>query len=75
MTLAAFRGQEAQAAQLIQTATDDAGRRGEGGALSLIDWAAAVLYNSLGRYEEALAAAQQASEDSPAVRLDRKSVV
>jgi DNA-binding CsgD family transcriptional regulator len=28
-----------------------------------------VLYNSLGRYEEALAAAQRASEDSPAVRF------
>jgi DNA-binding CsgD family transcriptional regulator len=28
-----------------------------------------VLYNSLGRYEEALAAAQQASEDSPVVRF------
>ena len=32
-------------------------------------WAAAVLYNSLGRYEEALAAAQRASEDSLAIRF------
>src|SRR6202023_2888735 len=62
--LAAFRGQEAQAAHMIQTATDDVGRRGEGRALSYIGWAAAVLYNSLGRYEQALAAAQRASEDS-----------
>ena len=31
-----------------------------------MQWAAAVLCNGLGRYEEALAAAQQASEDSPA---------
>ena len=69
VALAVFRGQEAQAARLIQTATDDAGRRGEGGALSLMDWAAAVLYNSLGRYEEALAAAQRASNDSPAVQF------
>ena len=75
VTLAAFRGQEAQAAQLIQTATDDAGRRGEGGALSLIDWAAAVLYNSLGRYEQALAAAQRASEDSPAVQFNGWALV
>jgi DNA-binding CsgD family transcriptional regulator len=64
---AAFRGQEAHAAQLIQTATDDAGRRGEGAGLSFAQWAAAVLGNSLGRYEQALAAAQRASEDSPAV--------
>jgi DNA-binding CsgD family transcriptional regulator len=67
VVLAVFRGREAQAAQLIHAATDDAGRRGEGRALSFIGWAAAVLYNSLGRYEEALAEAQRASEDSPAV--------
>jgi DNA-binding CsgD family transcriptional regulator len=67
--LAVFRGQEAHAAQLIQAATDDAGRRGEGRALSLAQWAAAVLYNSLGRYDQALVAAQQASEDSPAVQF------
>jgi DNA-binding CsgD family transcriptional regulator len=75
LALAVFRGQEAQAAQLIQTATDDVGRRGEGEGLSVIQWAAAVLYNSLGRYEEALAAAQQASEDSPAVRFANWALV
>jgi tetratricopeptide (TPR) repeat protein len=36
--LAVFRGRETQAAYLIQTATDDAGRRGEGRALSFIGW-------------------------------------
>ena len=35
LALAVFRGQEAQAAHLIQTATDDAGRRGEGGGAEL----------------------------------------
>ena len=69
LALAVFRGGEAQAARLIQTATDDVGRRGEGRALSLMDWADAVLCNSLGRYEEALAAAQRASEDSLAVQF------
>jgi DNA-binding CsgD family transcriptional regulator len=69
LALAVFRGREAQAARLIQVATDDAGRQGEGSGLSSVQWAAAVLYNSLGRYEEALAAAQRASEDSPAVRF------
>ena len=69
LALAVFRGQEAHAAQLIQTATDDVRRRGEGRALSLIGWADAVLCNSLGRYEEALAAAQRASEDSPAAQF------
>jgi DNA-binding CsgD family transcriptional regulator len=69
VALAAFRGREAQAAHLLQTATDDAERRGEGRALSFIGWAEAVLYNSLGRYEQALAVAQRASEDSPAVQF------
>jgi DNA-binding CsgD family transcriptional regulator len=75
LALAVFRGRETQAAQLIQTATDDAGRRGEGGGLSSVQWAAAVLYNSLGRYEQALAAARQASEDSPAVRFANWALV
>jgi DNA-binding CsgD family transcriptional regulator len=68
VALAVFRGREAQAAQLIQTATDDAERRGEGAALSFMQWADAVLCNSLGRYEEALASAQRVSEDPDAVR-------
>jgi DNA-binding CsgD family transcriptional regulator len=66
LALAVFRGREAQAAQLIQIATDDVRRRGEGEGQSSVQWAAAMLGNSLGRYEEALAAAQRASEDSPA---------
>jgi DNA-binding CsgD family transcriptional regulator len=69
VALAAYRGREAQAAHLLQTAADDAERRGEGRALSFIGWADAVLYNSLGRYEKALAAAQWASEDSSVVQF------
>jgi DNA-binding CsgD family transcriptional regulator/tetratricopeptide (TPR) repeat protein len=64
--LAALRGRKAEALELIEAATRDAERLGEGGGLSFVQWAAAVLCNGLGRYEEALAAAQQASEDSPA---------
>ena len=69
LALAVFRGREVQAAQLIQTVTDDVRQRGEGLGLACVDWATAVLCNSLGRYEEALAAAQRASEDSPVVRF------
>jgi DNA-binding CsgD family transcriptional regulator len=36
--------------------------RGEGQGLALIDWTSAVLYNGVGRYEDALAPAQQAGE-------------
>jgi DNA-binding CsgD family transcriptional regulator len=75
LALAVFRGQEAHAAQLIQTATDDVGRRGEGGGLSSVQWTDAVLGNSLGRYEQALAAAQRASEDPPAVRFANWALV
>jgi DNA-binding CsgD family transcriptional regulator len=67
VALAAFGGHEAEAAELIQAATGDVRRRGEGEGLSFVDWAAAVLLNSQGRYAEALAAAERASDDSPAV--------
>jgi DNA-binding CsgD family transcriptional regulator len=69
LTLAVYRGREVQTAQLIRTATDDAERRGEGAALAFVQWADAVMCNSLGRYDEAMAAAQRASDDSPAVRF------
>jgi DNA-binding CsgD family transcriptional regulator len=64
LLLTALRGREAEVAELIEAGTKEAQRRGEGG-LSLGPWVTAVLYNGLGRYEQALAAAQQASDDSP----------
>jgi DNA-binding CsgD family transcriptional regulator len=69
LTLAAFQGREVEATQLIEGATSELVRRGEGQGLTLIHWATAVLHNGLGRYEEALAAAQQAAEDSREVRV------
>jgi len=62
--LAVFRGREAEATELVAASTQDAERRGEGAWLNFIRWATAVLCNSLGQYEKALAAAQQASQDS-----------
>jgi hypothetical protein len=55
--LAALRGREADAAYLIERTYTEMMRRGEGIGLSVLDWAAAVLYNGLGRYEEACSAA------------------
>jgi DNA-binding CsgD family transcriptional regulator len=66
VAFAVFRGREAEAAELIEAGTKDAERRGEGARLTFFHWATAVLCNGLGRYAEAMAAAQQASEDSPA---------
>src|SRR2546430_17722277 len=37
-------------------------RRGEGIGISVLDWSEAVLYNGLGRYEEACAAAVRVAE-------------
>jgi DNA-binding CsgD family transcriptional regulator len=60
LLLAAWRGQEALLLQLItamieETTAEDAGR-----ATALTEYAKAVLYNGLGRYEHAAVAAQRA---------------
>jgi DNA-binding CsgD family transcriptional regulator len=65
LMLAALRGRETEAAELIEAGMKEAERRREGEWLTFAQWATAVLHNSLGRYEQALAAAEQASEDSP----------
>jgi tetratricopeptide (TPR) repeat protein len=60
LVLAAWRGQESRALQLIQLGFDDATVRGEGRAIALAHYVTAVLYDARGRYEDALAAAQRA---------------
>jgi DNA-binding CsgD family transcriptional regulator len=62
VALAAFRGREAEAAALIDRSRPDVVVRGEGLGLSVLDWAESVLYNGLGRYEEAQAAAFRVGE-------------
>jgi DNA-binding CsgD family transcriptional regulator len=47
---------------LIEATTNDVLARGEAYGLSVAEWARALLYNGLGRYEDALAAAERASE-------------
>lgn len=66
---AAFAGREADAARLIVSGGNDVRRRGEGVGVSFIGWAAAVLYNGLGRYADAFEAAQDAAYDVPAQRF------
>jgi DNA-binding CsgD family transcriptional regulator len=63
IALAAWRGREAEASALIQASREEVERRGEGLWLIATEWASAVLFNGLGRYEEALAAAEHAAED------------
>jgi len=60
--LAAFRGREPEAISLIDKSRVDATQRGEGIGLSVLDWAQAVLYNGLGRYDEACRSALRVFE-------------
>jgi DNA-binding CsgD family transcriptional regulator len=60
--LAAWRGNEAEALGLLENGLPLARARGEGMALGVAGWGTALLYNSHGRYAEALAAAQRACE-------------
>lgn len=56
--LAAWRGDAQEAAAVIEGARQRGLATGEGRLLGLADYAAAVLYNGLGRYQEALAVAR-----------------
>ena len=60
--LAALRGLEAEAVYLIVRTRADVIQRGEGVGISVLDWAEAVLYNGLGRYEAARTAALRVAE-------------
>ena len=62
IALAAWRGDEAEASALIDAGRQEVVRRGEGLWLIATEWASAVLFNGLGRYDDALAAAEQAAE-------------
>jgi DNA-binding CsgD family transcriptional regulator len=62
LMLAAWQGREAETSQLIAAATGEMVARGEGQRLTAAAWSTAVLNNGLGRYNEALAAAEHGSE-------------
>jgi DNA-binding CsgD family transcriptional regulator len=60
--LAAWRGQEAETSRLTAAGDRDATARGEGRTIGVGKYATAVLYNGLGRYDDALNAARQATD-------------
>jgi DNA-binding CsgD family transcriptional regulator len=64
MRLASLQGRQAAAVPLIQAAVEEATAVGQGVAVAAADWATASLYQGLGRYAEALAAARQAVADA-----------
>ncbi len=65
LVLAGLRGREAEASRLIDATVSDATAGGQGTAVQYARWASAILLNGLGRYEAAMAAAKDASDDAP----------
>ena len=61
LALAGLRGDEGDVARLAESVIRDATSRGEGIAVNAAYWARAVLGNGLGHFDEALAAARQAT--------------
>jgi DNA-binding CsgD family transcriptional regulator len=64
LLLAGYRGRPAEAVPLFAATTEDSIARGEGLAVQLVNWSAAVLRNGLGLYAEALAEVGSATEES-----------
>ncbi len=62
IALACSQGREAESRELMKVSREALVARGEGMGLTFIEWTAAVLYNSLGKYGEALASARPARE-------------
>src|SRR5215207_3513505 len=73
--VAALRGREPELLALVEDFTTDAKARGEGFALGFAGQAAAVLYNGLGRWEEAFAAVREAVDVAPYSELSTPSAV
>ncbi len=64
LLLAGYRGRPAEAVPLFTATMEDSTGRGEGLAVQMANWSAAVLHNGLGRYAEALAVAEPATEET-----------
>ena len=60
ISLTAWRGVEPDAVRLIEDATERAAANGEGRVIGMVGFFKALLNNGLGRYDEALRAAQDA---------------
>jgi DNA-binding CsgD family transcriptional regulator len=60
-----LRGEEPEASALLEVETRNASAVGQGLGIEYCRWGFAILYNGLGRYEQALTEAQQASNEAP----------
>ena len=64
LMLACLRGREAEAVPLVNATIAGATAGGQGLTVGYANWVAAILHNSLGRYEQALTAATRSSQDA-----------
>jgi DNA-binding CsgD family transcriptional regulator len=62
MVFAAWQGREEHVLPLIEASLSDVVARGEGIGAAVAQWATALLFNGLGRYEDALGPARAAGE-------------
>jgi DNA-binding CsgD family transcriptional regulator len=69
MLLASLQGRHAEAVPLIESTIAAAEADGQGIAVAYAQWAAAILHNGLGHYQQAMTAARQASEDTFALHI------
>jgi len=74
LALAAWSGAEATVERLITTAAARTLARHEGRWLTAAAWATAVMSNGLGRYEDALAAAEEGAADAVGLGLSAWSL-
>src|SRR3954466_12713689 len=68
LLLSAFRGQE-DALPLIESTIRDAGTGGQELGALWAEWASAILFNGLARYDRALASAQRAADEPPQLQF------
>jgi ATP/maltotriose-dependent transcriptional regulator MalT len=59
LRLLSMEGKQAEASALIAATIEQATARGQGLAVRVAQWAAAVLYNGIGRFDKAMAAARE----------------
>jgi DNA-binding CsgD family transcriptional regulator len=71
--LAGFRGDEAEAAPLIEAVSTAGRAAGQGVAIQWSQWVSTILYNGLGRYETALAEAQAAAQ-APVTHISMRAL-
>jgi DNA-binding CsgD family transcriptional regulator len=68
LLLSALRGQR-DALPLIESTIRDAETAGQGLSIQWAEWVSAILFNGLGHYDQALAAAQRAAAETPQLQF------